>query len=213
VSDDAASDGARTEDNDLTRWLTAVLAEYQSLRTESLQAQRAQQTILQYGMTGVAILIGLALQLEAELLAILLLLYMVPLLTIVIIIVWFTEIFRSIRAGNFIAALEEKVNRVLGGNALALEWESWLRTRQGARMFIRDHMSFASLYTLNLAGLVLACYLAASAGFDLDHPAWVVSGFAVVHVGLLVFGGVLYRRYHRRVHTPLREREAAAQTR
>jgi hypothetical protein len=197
-------DGARTENDDLTRWLTAVLAEYQTLRAESLQAQRAQQTVLQYGLTGVALLIGLTLQLESELLAILVLLYMVPLLSIVIVTVWFTEIFRSLRAGDFIAGLEEKVNRVMGSDEPALEWESWLRAKKETRMFVRDHMSFVSLSTLNIAGLALAGYLAYTADYYRDHPVWVVV-FGAVHLALVASGVLLYGRFNRRVRRPLRE--------
>ena len=102
------------QDDAATRWLTAALAEYQSLRTESLQAQHAPQTILQFGITGVAVLVGLSLQLKNQVLAILLLLYMVPLVSIFIVSVWFTEIFRSLRAGDFLAYREKKINKEIG---------------------------------------------------------------------------------------------------
>jgi hypothetical protein len=199
-----------TGDETLTRWLTAALAEYQSLRQESLQAQKEQQTILQYGITGVGILIGLALQLDAEILAILLLLYLVPLLGIFIISVWFTEIFRSLRAGTFISGLEAKINSVVGrSGAPALEWESWLRARPKQRMFVRDRMSFLVLCSLNLTGTVLAGYLATRAEFRLDHPAPVIAVLGGLHVALLVGSVIYYFTKERDVHNRAENPDAA----
>jgi positive regulator of sigma E activity len=198
---DAAREGAdqSTTDAAAARWLTAALAEYQSLRAESLQAQQAQQTVLQFGITGVAVLIGLALNLEAKLLSILLLLYLVPLLSIFIISVWSTEIFRSIRAGEFISHLERKINDQTGGDAPALEWESWLRAHPTVRRFARDRMSFAVLFTLNVAGLVLAGYLAREAHFRLEQAAAFVVALAGAHLVLLVALAFTYVRSDRRV--------------
>ncbi|BAL90127.1 hypothetical protein AMIS_49070 [Actinoplanes missouriensis 431] len=190
----------RTEDQDVSRWTTVALAEYQSLRAESLQAQQAQQTIMQFGITGIAVLIGLSLQVEERLIAILALLFVVPLLSIFIVSVWFVEIFRSIRAGAFLSCLEVKINRVLGGDVPALEWESWLRRHPEVRMFVRDRMSFGVLYVLNIAGLVVSAFLARGAGFHMSNAPLVVSLFAVSSVGLLLLGFWVYRHYEKRVY-------------
>jgi hypothetical protein len=190
----------RTEDNDATRWLTTALAEYNSLRAESLQAQQAQQHILQFGITGIAVLTGLGLQNNDELLSILVLLFLVPLLSIFIVSVWFVEIFRSLRAGMFIACIEERINAVLGGDFPALHWETWLRDHREARMFVRDRMSFSILYVFNVAGVVLAAYIALGADFHLPHPAPVIAGFGVMSGALLLASIVTYRRYEQRVY-------------
>jgi hypothetical protein len=161
---------------------------------------QAQQTILQFGITGVAVLTGLGLQNDDKLLAILVLLFLVPLLSIFFVSIWFVEIFRSIRAGMYIACLEKKINAVIGGNIRALEWESWLQEHPEARMFTRDRMSFGILYIFNLAGVTLAAYLARSAGFKLDHPFPIIAGFGITCGFLLAAGALLYRRYERKVH-------------
>jgi hypothetical protein len=191
---------SQPQDEALTRWLTAALAEYQSLRTESLQAQQAQQTILQFGITGVAVLLGLSLQLENKVLAILLLLFLVPLLSIFIVTVWFTELFRSLRAGDYIAGLEAKINSIAGQQPPALDWETWLRRNPQLRMFSRDHMSFAVLCTLNIAGFVLAGYLANGANLDVDRPTLVVAALGFVSLILLATIIGLYLRYAKRIH-------------
>lgn len=191
----------RTEDNDVTRWLTTALNEYHSLRAESLQAMQAQQSILQFGVTGVAVLTGLGLQNNDKLLAILVLLVFVPLLSIFITSVWFVEIFRSIRAGMYIACLEKKINAVIGGSIRALEWESWLQDHPEARMFTRDRMSFGIIYIFNVGGIILAAHLAKSAKFRLTHPLPVIVGFGLVSGFLLIAGVLLYRRYERKVHS------------
>jgi hypothetical protein len=190
----------RTEDNDVTRWLTTALAEYNSLRAESLQAQQAQQNILQFGIAGIAVLIGLGLQNNDEFLSILVLLFLVPLLSIFIVSVWFVEIFRSLRAGMFIAYLEKNINSVLGGNVRALQWESWLNDHREARMFVRDRMSFSILCIFNVAGIILAAYLAHRANFTLAHPFPVIAGFGALSLILLLASVITYLRYERQVY-------------
>jgi hypothetical protein len=199
------------QDDAATRWLTAALAEYQSLRAESLQAQQAQLTILQFGITGVAVLVGLSLQLENEGLAILLLLLMVPLVSIFIVSVWFTEIFRSLRAGDFLAEREKKINNEIGNKVPALYWETWLRQPEpNRRMFNRTRMSFGVLCTLNVAGFVLAGYLARTGDFTLA-PAIVIA-LGLVSLALLTGSVVVYRRYEQRFYEQSPARKAAALT-
>ena len=62
-----------------------------------------------------------------ELLALLIQLLLVPLVTRFIVAAWFVEILRQVRAGAFVAHLEDKINTVLGRASPALEWENWLR--------------------------------------------------------------------------------------
>jgi positive regulator of sigma E activity len=186
-------------------------SEYQSLRTESLQAQHAQQTILQFGITGVAVLVGLSLQLKNQVLAILLLLYMVPLVSIFIVSVWFTEIFRSLRAGDFLAYREKRINEEIGSEVPALEWETWLRQPEPERrMFNRTRMSFGVLCTLNVAGFVLAGYVAGTAEFHISPATVIILG--VASLTLLAVSIVVYRRYERRFYKQPSRRKAAAQT-
>jgi hypothetical protein len=78
----------RTEDNDVTRWLTAALSEYSSLRAESLNALQVQNTIMQFGIAGIAVLIGVALQNSDPVLSVLILFFLIPLLAILLVNVW-----------------------------------------------------------------------------------------------------------------------------
>jgi hypothetical protein len=189
----------RSEDNDVSRWLMSALAEYDTLRAESLQAMQAQQNILQFGIAGIAVLTGLGLQNNDDLISILILLFLVPLLSILILNVWFVEIFRSIRAGLFLACLEEKINGVIDGNVHAMQWETWLRDNPKGRRFVRDRMSFATLYIFNLASVVLAGYIAYHADFTLVHPAPVIAVFGLVSGALLLAALVFYRKNERLV--------------
>jgi hypothetical protein len=191
---------SRIGEDAATRWIAAALAEYNSLRAESLQAQQAQQNIFQFGIAGVAVLTGLGLQNNDELISIVVLLFLVPLLSIFIVSVWFVEIFRSLRAGMFISHMEEKINAVLERNAPALQWESWLRDHREARMFARDRMSFSILFIFNIAGVILAAYLAQRANFHITHPALVVAGFGISSGTLLLASVLTYLRYERRVY-------------
>jgi hypothetical protein len=150
----------RTEDNDVTRWLTAALSEYSSLREESLRALQVQNTIMQFGIAGIAVLIGVALQNSDPILSILILLFLVPLLAIFLVNIWAGELTRVVRASNYISGLEEKINAVIGGEVPALGWEGWLRRIQNFDCTgTIERSSLPSLYSKLLPSLSAATLL------------------------------------------------------
>ena len=64
------------------QWVTAALEEYKSLRVEIIDAIQAQRQIMQIGLTGLSVLIGLGLQGINPLLAVFILALLVPTVTI-----------------------------------------------------------------------------------------------------------------------------------
>lgn len=143
-------------DKSRERWLIAAMEEYKSLRVEILDAIDAQRKIMQLGVTGLSVLIGLGLQPIKPLLTIALLTLLVPTLAIFITAGALGERFRASRASYFLACKETIINCMLADSSPALEWETWLRRR---RVFIlRDRAEFFAVFSLTTGALGLGFY-------------------------------------------------------
>jgi hypothetical protein len=189
----------RTEDNDVTRWLTAALSEYSSLREESLRALQVQNTIMQFGIAGIAVLIGVALQNSDPVLSILILLFLVPLLAIFLVNIWAGELTRVVRASNYISGLEERINAVIGGEVPALGWEGWLRRHPEFRLYWYYRAQFVALFVLEAAAIALGGYVALQADFELSHPALLASSIGSVSFAFVLFSIWLFQSHQRRL--------------
>jgi hypothetical protein len=107
-----------------------LLEEYRTLRQESLQAIQQQTAILQFGLAGLSLLLGLAAQVKPLDAAAALLFVATPLLTWLILVIWQGEVGRMRRAGRFVASLEAVFNRELGDHGHPLNWEQTLQRDQ-----------------------------------------------------------------------------------
>ncbi len=108
-------------------WLSTALAEYNSLRTESIQSMQYQQSILSLGTAAIGVLLGFGVtgSNEAKLI---LLSVVVPLFAMVVYILYGIEFMRMIRVGRYLDALEQYVNSQFEF-PLPLGWEGWLDGR------------------------------------------------------------------------------------
>lgn len=139
------------------QWLIAALEEYKSLRVEIIDAIEAQRKIMQLGVTGLSVLIGLGLQQIGPLLAVFLLTLLVPTMAIFVTAGALGERFRASRASYFLAYKEQIVNRALAGSHPALEWERWLRDRPV--FILRDRAEFLAVFSLTTGALGLGFYM------------------------------------------------------
>jgi uncharacterized membrane protein len=109
-------------------WMTAALEEYKTLREESLASMKMQQSILAYGVAAIGVIITSALNSwKTYPLPEFIFLALLPLIIYLTLLTWLGEVARMFRAGNFLTTIEEKINRKLGDDIPALNWESWLR--------------------------------------------------------------------------------------
>lgn len=132
--------------------LTALLAEYDSLRNESLNAINNRLQLLLLALAALGALLGGALSIDEpskHIFAITLLLSVaVPLMSCLVLVVWAGEAMRMKRVGHFLAIdVEPRINRKLG--RLVMSWEQALLS--GA--LPRDEFSGASMYV----GVVFGC--------------------------------------------------------
>jgi hypothetical protein len=116
-------------------WLVAALEEYKSLRTESLDSMKVQNSILGYGVAGIGALLTAGISfidkndnpvLEGAIFC-----FFIPLVVFFIVMTWAGEVARMYRAGKFLVDREPIINQhvvVVGSLACepALFWENWL---------------------------------------------------------------------------------------
>jgi hypothetical protein len=111
------------------QWFEAVLAEYSSLRTESLSSMQYQQSVLTLGLGALGVLLGFGITTDGEDAKLLMLLLVVPAFSAITYLLYAIEFMRMVRVGRYIDDLEQYVNDRLPEPALG--WEGWLDGRGG----------------------------------------------------------------------------------
>lgn len=136
--------------------LSALIAQYESLREESLQTINNRTQILLLGITAIAALIGGSLTIQnpqtSKTIIYAIFSGAIPLISIFILLVWSGEAMRAHRVGYFLAAdMEARINQKLG--RFAMNWESalWSGLMPRDEMFGPSMMSFVVIGVLALA--------------------------------------------------------------
>jgi hypothetical protein len=167
-------------------WLTTILEEYKALRSEITTSIAAQQSILSFGTATVALVFGpgLGLWQRSELSVIIIFNALVPLMSATVLVIWWGEVLRMVRAGEWLAVVEQRVNAYgkdkLGWTRNPLTWESYLRPLRNDLPY-RDYVSklfeykppYVRQFVINVRGVILAFWIIALAsgalGFFSDH--------------------------------------------
>jgi len=122
----------KTPNDDFRIWLDIVLEEYRTLRAESLLSIQAQHTVLEYGMAalGALAVVGFGAWNNVAL-SLSIFLVVLPAVSLFLLVLWINEHARMLRAGLFIATIEDKINQTLNTRyanpGQVLSWETWLQ--------------------------------------------------------------------------------------
>lgn len=114
------------------KWFDIVLGEYNSIRNESAESLKHQQSIINYGLTAIGVLIAFSANLwgKEHVVESIFALF-IPFICNLIILIWNGEVRRMSRAGQYIKKLEEKIQKELSMlsniSQPPLEWETFLR--------------------------------------------------------------------------------------
>lgn len=114
------------------KWFDMVMQEYNSLRNESADSLKNQQSIINYGLAAIGVLIAFSASLwgKEKIVEIIYVIF-IPFLCNLIILIWNGEVRRMSRAGQYIKRIEDKVLQEFSKEANisipALEWETFLR--------------------------------------------------------------------------------------
>lgn len=146
----------------LMDWMFVVMEEYKALRAESLTAIQMQQSVLRFGVAVLGIVLATGINVWGKfILSEFIFLFLAPTISYLLIVVWIGEVERMVRAGAFLARIEEKVNTVFNHTQKALEWESWLRTKKNGKtpQVIWNYLAILSIFlSISLASIVLGIY-------------------------------------------------------
>src|SRR5262245_46665173 len=158
-------------------WLLADLEEYKSLRTESLDSMKVQNSILGYGVAGIGALLTAGISFidknDNPLLEEAIFCFFIPLVVFFIVMTWAGEVARMYRAGQFLVNREPVINRhVVGLDARAwtgepaLFWENWLFRNGGdnktphQRLYLQHYSVLGMFLFIALLSVTLGNYKA-----------------------------------------------------
>ncbi|MDD8021080.1 MAG: hypothetical protein PHU81_07880 [Acidobacteriota bacterium] len=135
--------------------LTALLAQYESLRKESLQTITNRVQTMLLGIAAIGALVGGTLTIEDPQLSrdIIYAVFSgaIPLVSVFILFVWISEALRSARVGYFLAAdVESRINQKLG--SFTMNWETGL----WAGLQKRDEVWGPSMMAMMILGIISA---------------------------------------------------------
>jgi hypothetical protein len=141
-------------------WVYAAIEEYKSLRTESLDSMKVQNTILSYGVTAVVLILTAGLSIiDKEGLVMVdagIFLILIPTTIFFIVMIWAGEVARMYRAGSFLVKHELIVSEYVGMvSKPALSWENWL-SQNG----VNNEAPHKKLYIQHYSVLAMFLFLA-----------------------------------------------------
>jgi len=114
------------------------LKEYDTLRDEVLQSITHRTQIISFGFGGIATFttgtLLVALPKKEPTLALAVFSVVIPIMSAVFLLLWFSELMRMFRASNHLFGLEQRVNQDLGTQALTWETELAQDGNRGLRM-------------------------------------------------------------------------------
>jgi hypothetical protein len=133
--------------------LDVILAEYQTLRQESMNTINNRVQVMVLGLTAIAALVGGSFTIDGlaqkRVLVFAVYSFSVPAICIFVFMVWLSEAMRSHRAGHYIASeIEARINLKLG--RLVMTWEASLWTG----ILPRDEMLGPSMIALGIPGML-----------------------------------------------------------
>lgn len=170
--------------------LQALLAEYNTLRQESLETIKNRIQILTLGIGAIGAQIVGALSIaepaKNKLLVLSLFSFAIPVTGVYILLLWVSEAVRSHRIGYYLASeCEARINRLFG--RLVMSWEASLWTG----LLPRDELGGPSMVALAMIGLISG--LSPVIGLCLVRPAMSLSLLiALIFPYIVLLSGALY---------------------
>lgn len=111
-------------------WFIPLLEEYKTLRTESLESMKGQQSTLRVGAATVGVVIAAGFNVwDKPLLPDLVFLLFTPFICYLSLVIWIGEVARMMRAGYYLSKIEQKVNSCFQNEENIIFWENWLRAK------------------------------------------------------------------------------------
>jgi hypothetical protein len=105
------------------------LEEYRALRAEVIQSMDDGNKILAFGLAAIGLVVASGLNFKDSLLGLLVLGFFLPILSGLVLSLWFAAQERIARASYYLSGIEARIKAVFD-DASAVSWEAWLRGRK-----------------------------------------------------------------------------------
>jgi hypothetical protein len=133
-------------------WLTPAIEEYKTLRTESLESMKGQQSTLRAGTATVGVVIATGFNLwDKPILPGLIFLLFIPFICYLALVIWIGEVARMMRAGYYLTKIEQKINSIYPEVENVLLWENWLRTKDAKSRTPQMKLNYLAIIALFFA--------------------------------------------------------------
>jgi hypothetical protein len=156
------------------------LEEYRALRSEIIQSIDDGNKIIAFGLAAIGLVFGAGLRYKDDLLGFLILGFFLPVLSALMLSMWFTAHERMARASHYLSGVEARIKSALN-DAGSVSWEAWLRGNPNS--WPKEH---AGIW---LFGFIIACSIfmglvAAGGNVDARTRALVIAVSFIICVGL-----------------------------
>jgi hypothetical protein len=173
------------------------LEQYRALRGEILRAMEDGNQVMSFGLAAIGIVVSAGLTAKDTPVGFILFAAVIPLLSALVLSIWFASYERLSRASYFITGIEERLNKSIGNKGL-LMWDSWLRTpskkSKSQHHFWSTENSGVTLFAcLFFASIALSIF----AGSQTVDETWRYITYGVAIVGFVAFAWLMKSRMKR----------------
>ena len=167
--------------------------QYRALREEVLRSMEDGNQIMGFGLAAVGLVVSAGVSVEDDRLAILIFGFLLPVLSALILSLWFAAQERLARASHFMTGVESRIKQAIGA-AGTISWEEWLRKpRPAARS---RHMWSTERAGIGLFTLIIVFSLTVSLAIDSPRVGLMFRTIMLVATGIIsivMFWNIRYR--------------------
>lgn len=170
------------------------LEEYRALRAEIIQSMDDGNNIFAFGLAAVGLVLGAGLSYKDTFLGFLVLGFFLPILSALVLSMWFAALERIARASHYLSGAEVRIKSVFGDIG-SVSWEAWLRARKPNGR--TGHFWFTGQAGIGLFGIIIVSSILMglnSGGSDVDQRIKNLTMILSIIICGAVFLNVL-RRY------------------
>ena len=183
--------------------IDAKMEEYRAVRAEILASINAQQSNLRFGSAIVLAMIIFAMRgaiddaNEDSLFPLLVLLLAAPMSCYIAIVMWIGELWRMMRAGEYVEQLEREINQEHFENKKILNWENWRRSDANSKVDFMLRGNYWGTLVLFFGGALFSILIGTFLAYS-DGKTGLAVSVGLANIVLLTLVVFLTRRATRR---------------
>ena len=170
------------------------LEEYRALRSEIIQSMDDGNQIVAFGLAAVGLVLGAGLSSKETLLGFLVLSFFLPIITALVLSMWFAAQERIARASHYLSGVETRIKAACRDEG-SISWEAWLRSPRSDgqyQHFWSTQQAGIGLFVVIMASSILIGLVTGGSGVSARLKGLVVASSVVIS-GLLTLQ--VMRRY------------------